>query len=434
MEEVKIQHQFDFPAWYMSQSDKFYLQNDGGNYTDYNKANLRLILRKRGLRNRALDDENMSQIDSYMTDLLYQNVVDYSGPLAGYKRGCYQFNERRVLVTRSPHIIKANPSVEFPMIRNIIDQMFNGEDIDQRLYIYGWLKIGRECLLKSNPIPGHALVLAGPRNAGKNLIQDLATKIMGGRMARPYRYMIGKSEFNSELFHAEHLMIADEVPFSDMQSRRIFGSKIKDFCVNSSQSCHGKHKEALTLNPLWRLSISVNEEPENLVMLPPLEDSIEDKILLLKVSRAQMPMESNSPQKKKDFWNALCAELPGFVHFLDNYEIQEKYKDSRFGLKAFQHPDLVEVLKEMSHEIRLLELIDIIVVPDHSIWKGTKEELETALLEDRTYKRQVERLLYYPNALQTYLRRLAKARPNQVRNVKGHGGKRFWEIMSSNSK
>jgi len=113
---------------------------------------------------------------------------------------------------------------------------------------------------------------------------------------------------------------------------------------------------------------------------------------------------------------------------------KEKYKDSRFGLKAFQHPDLVEVLKEMSHEIRFLELIDIIVVPDHSIWKGTKEELETALLEDRTYKRQVERLLYYPNALQTYLRRLAKARPNQVRNVKGHGGKRFWEIMSSNSK
>ena len=129
----------------------------------------------------------------------------------------------------------------------------------------------------------------------------------------------------------------------------------------------------------------------------------------------------------------MCAELPGFVHFLDNYEIQEKYKDSRFGLKAFQHPDLVEVLKEMSHEIRLLELIDIIVVPNHSSWKGTKEELETALLEDRTYKRQVERLLYYPNALQTYLRRLAKARPNQVRNVKGHGGKRFWEISASSA-
>ena len=121
----------------MSQNDKFYLKNNGGNYTDYSKANLRLILRKRGLRNRALDDENMSQIDSYMTDLLYQNVVDYSGPLAGYKRGCYQSNERRVLVTRSPHIIEANPSVEFPMIRNIIDQMFNQLDCDQRPYIKG---------------------------------------------------------------------------------------------------------------------------------------------------------------------------------------------------------------------------------------------------------------------------------------------------------
>ena len=433
MKELKLEHRLQIPVWFMSQNDKFYLQNDGEHYTPYNKANLRLILRNWGIRSRAIDDEVTSPIDSFMSDCLLSKIVDYAGPLAGYKQGCYQFNERRILVTNNPHIIEADSNVGFPMIRNIIDQLFNQPDCDQRPFIQGWLKIVRECLINSNPIPGHALVLAGPRNAGKNLIQDLATKIMGGRMARPYRYMIGKSEFNSNLFQAEHLMIADESPFYDLQSRRIFGSKIKDFCVNSTQNCHGKHKEALTLNPLWRLSISVNEEPENLVMLPPLEDSIEDKILLLKVSKAQMPMESNSPQKQKNFWNALCAELPGFVHFLDNYEIQEKYKDSRFGLKAFQHPDLVEVLKEMSHEIRLLELIDIIVVPDHSIWKGTKEELETALLEDRTYKRQVERLLYYPNALQTYLRRLAKARPNQVRNVKGHGGKRSWEISSSPS-
>ena len=433
MKEVKLEHRLQIPVWFMSQNDKFYLQNDGEHYTPYNKANLRLILRNWGIRSRAIDDEVTSPIDSFMSDCLLSKIVDYAGPLAGYKQGCYQFNERRILVTNNPHIIEADSNVGFPMIRNIIDQMFNGEDIDQRLYIYGWLKIGRECLLKSNPIPGHALVLAGPRNAGKNLIQDLTTKIMGGRDAKPYRYMIGKSEFNSNLFQAEHLMIADESPFYDLQSRRIFGSKIKDFCVNSTQNCHGKHKEALTLNPLWRLSISVNEESENLLMLPPLEDSIEDKILLLKVSKAQMPMESNSPQKQKNFWNALCAELPGFVHFLDNYEIPEKYKDSRFGLEAFQHPALVEALKKMSHENRLLELMEIIVVPENGTWKGTQQDLELALYEDSTYKRQIERLLYYTNALQTYLRRLAKARPNQVRNVKGHGGKRFWEISSSSA-
>ena len=111
------------------------------------------------------------------------------------------------------------------MIRNIIDQMFNGEDIDQRLYIYGWLKIGRECLLKSNPIPGHALVLAGPRNAGKNLIQDLATKIMGGRDAKPYRYMIGKSEFNC-ILNLLRLKVTCRVPLTIIDDCLMFGTMI----------------------------------------------------------------------------------------------------------------------------------------------------------------------------------------------------------------
>ena len=87
----------------------------------------------------------------------------------------------------------------------------------------------------------------------------------------------------------------------------------------------------------------------------------------------------------------------------------------------------------MSYENRLLELMEIIVVPENGTWKGTQQDLELALFEDSTYKRQIERLLYYTNALQTYLRRLAKARPNQVRSVKGHGGKRFWEISASSA-
>ena len=83
----------------------------------------------------------------------------------------------------------------------------------------------------------------------------------------------------------------------------------------------------------------------------------------------------------------------------------------------------------MSHEVRLLELMDTIVVPSSGSWKGTKEELETALLEDPTYKRQVERLLYYPTALQTYLRRLAKTRPERVRHFRS-SGKSKWEVES----
>ena len=55
----------------------------------------------------------------------------------------------------------------------------------------------------------------------------------------------------------------------------------------------------------------------------------------------------------------------------------------------------------MTHENRLMALMEIIVIPENGSWKGTLEELETALLEDSTYKRQIEKLLYYPTALLT---------------------------------
>jgi hypothetical protein len=75
-----------------------------------------------------------------------------------------------------------------------------------------------------------------------------------------------------------------------------------------------------------------------------------------------------------------------------------------------------------------MALMEIIVIPDNGSWKGTLEELETALLEDSTYKRQIEKLLYYPTALMTYLRRLQKSIPERVRHFKSNG-KTMWELQ-----
>ena len=425
--KVELEHRLQLPIWFYPPSEKYYVQDEFGEYVPYTKTTLKLILKSWGIRSRAHDDELLSPIDALIADVSYAKSVAYAGRLAGIKTGCYVMNGKRVLVTSDPVIIEAKTGA-WPMIESISDQLFNGGKIDQRPYIYGWLKMGRKAVLEAFPMPGQALVLAGPRNAGKNLFQDIITEMLGGRAEKPYRYMVGKSEFNGDLFGAEHLCIADEVPFYDMPSRRVFGSKIKDICVNSLQSCHGKHKEALTLYPIWRLSISVNDEAENLVMLPPLEDSIEDKIMLLKVEQAVMPMKSDSPKCRVEFWDGIRAEIPSFAKFIEEYVIPEELQESRFGIKAFQHPDLVEILKEMTHETRLMALMEIIVIPDNGTWKGTLEELETALLEDSTFKRQIEKLLYYPTALLTYLRRLQKSMPERVKHHRSNA-KNLWELQ-----
>jgi len=141
-----------------------------------------------------------------------------------------------------------------------------------------------------------------------------------------------------------------------------------------------------------------------------------------------MPMKSDSPKSRVEFWDGVRAEIPSFLHFIENYEIPEDLQESRFGIKAYQHPELVEILKEMTHENRLMALMEIIVIPENGAWKGTLEELETALYEDSTFKRQIEKLLYYPTALLTYIRRLQKSMPERVKHVKV-GGKRGWELQ-----
>ena len=82
----------------------------------------------------------------------------------------------------------------------------------------------------------------------------------------------------------------------------------------------------------------------------------------------------------------------------------------------------------MTHENRLMELMDIIVIPENGSWKGTQEDLELALFGDSIYKDQVKKLLYFPMALQTYLRRLHKSMPERVRAYKS-GEKRKWELQ-----
>jgi Domain of unknown function (DUF3854) len=78
---------------------------------------------------------------------------------------------------------------------------------------------------------GQALTLAGPKDCGKSLLQDLFTVMFGGRAAKPHRYMSGTTPFNGELFGSEHLVMEDDEPSTDIRARRNFGTKIKEIAL-----------------------------------------------------------------------------------------------------------------------------------------------------------------------------------------------------------
>ena len=166
-------------------------------------------------------------------------------------------------------------------------------------------------------------------------------------------------------------------------------------------------------------------------MLPPLGDSIDDKLILLRAVRRAMPMPTDSPEQRDAFKRALAAELPAFVHWLLKWEIPIELRSSRFGITHFHHPALVAVLNDLAPERRLLQLIDMEILSngERPPWEGTAAELEERLTRaDGARAREVRQLLNFPNACGSYLARLAGARAPRVEKHRS-GHERRWKIL-----
>jgi hypothetical protein len=405
--------------YYEKYSKEYLLRNQRKSWMALSETQFKKELAYRGMYIKAQKGENVSEADEFIIKIRDTKDIDYAGPLAGYESGFYEVNGNRVLVTSSPIIMKPIFG-EFKTIAAIIKGLLHDENKNQIPYLFAWLKIAYESISSKKLRPGQTLAFCGPKNSGKTLLQLIITEIIGGRAEKPYKYMTGLTEFNGSLFKAEHLMIEDEPANTDLRVRRAFGAQIKQIAGTELQRCHSKYKEALILTPFWRLTISINDEPENLMVLPPIDDSIEDKIMIFKTYAHDMPMPSESSDERDAFMKQIKSEIPAFIYYLCNWKIPEELlfpkKDAaRYGVKKFHHPDVLREIDSLSPEYRLLNIIDKEIFGDEPLftWTGTAEDLEVKLTSQGNMQHESRKLLSWNNAVGTYLGRLAKKYPDR---------------------
>jgi hypothetical protein len=267
---------------------------------------------------------------------------------------------------------------------------------DQLEYLLGWLQIAFIALVTMSFIPGQIPVFAGPANCGKTLIQTkIITPLLGGRDAKPYQYMTGLTQFNSDLFKGEHLIISDENPATRIEERRAFGAAIKNLIVEPKQRLHAKGKDAIMLEPFWRVSISINDEPENLMILPPLDDSVADKLMLFHVKRPDCLPDGENGSREK-FGKAIQDELPAFAHYLMNeHEILPSMRGGRFGIKEYMNPYLESIIGDLSPEAALLSLVQQEVFSgaapgDEWTWRTVEEAERSRVVRKERCRKPVQ--------------------------------------------
>jgi hypothetical protein len=236
--------------------------------------------------------------------------------------------------------------------------------------------------------------------------------------------MMGE-KFNYDLAGAEHWRVEDPASTTDIRARRYFGDKLKEATVNSEISINQKGKDALLLTIFRRVTISINDEPENIAVIPPMVSGITDKIFLCKctpVKKAFEPFTSNGEVDRQCVWQTIAGEVGAFRAWLladkGLGELPLTLRNPRFGITAWQHPALLGSLADLSPESRLLSLLDDVLFEEDDAGKigpfeGKAVEIERKLREGK-FSFEADKLLKFNGACGTYLSRLAKQHPERI--------------------
>ena len=422
-------------SYYDCERKEYLTLSQRGVYLSLPEASYKRHLRAVGISSKPQDGGLLSAADRHILETQHERDISYSGRLCGRSAGFYEEGGTRFLVTSGLDLPAPAPG-PFPTIKAIIHGLLGGDETHGKTQVHtfmGWLQVGQLALRARRIQAAQAMAIAGPPGCGKSLLQALITILFGGRQAKPHRYMTGATEFNSDLFEAEHLVLEDEFMSARISDRLKLGASIKNVCVSSrSQSCHRKGRPAVNLPAWWRLSISLNDDPEALLVLPPLDEHLADKIILLRASRFIFPMPMDSGEAQERMIAECRQEAPGFLHWLINtFRLPEALVDDRrYGVASWKHPDLVEALNCLSPEASLLALADAVLWTSGATeWRGTADELERILMDDHETAGQARKLLEWRAAAGTYLGRLSTRPEPRVKDARKMN-RREWIITA----
>lgn len=363
-------------------------------------------------------------IDNILCGIQVEKFISYAGALAGHPRGLHVSGGCRLLATTSPDIIQPAPG-QWPTIRAVLEGLLL-DDIAGKVQLetfLGWLKFARESLTSNRRRPGQAIALAGQRGSGKSLLLDLTELALGGRRANPYAYFSGRTNFNEDIAGAELLAVDDEAGSCDIRSRKSFAANIKSCLFSGSVRIHPKHRTAFLFRPVWRMVLALNDEPEALLVLPPITEDIADKLTLLRCHRRPLPMPAHTLDEREAFFAKLRSELPALLDWLEKWDVPGELREERCGVTFYHHPELLASLHQLSPEGHLAALVDTLAaakVDSFQLpWTGTASELKAALCIHSTTSRDAEKLLQSPNSTGTYLGRLEGSRVERLPMING---------------
>jgi hypothetical protein len=400
---------------------KWYGPNSDGGFSPMKDTQVGVLLGQHGYNRTMKNEHGNSQAEIVLLWLQQNRAVNYAGPLAGWPVGRHMMGNQRVLVTEALKLVEPKAG-KWKTIQTLVQSLLDDETCDQITVFYTVLAARLRYMRARMDKPGKlpfvpcpALALFGEFQSGKSALIDLVlAPLFGGRKADPLAFL-KEGKFNKDLFPAALLVMDDKGSSSNLEERRQRADALKSIIMSEFQRMEGKGVDAIMVSPVWWIVIAGNFEDSSLNICPALNQSMQDKIILLKCKVADgLPAD----EAEKTAWvNKLRDELPAFADFLLKFKPGKRaVLDKRSRVTNFWHPELEAALLEKQPECKAIEVIDLLgehIFPSSGVWKGTSTEFYN-LIRTADKGGHYEKLFYDVDKCGRMLSELSRTMPERV--------------------
>lgn len=371
---------------------KFYCKLLDGKYRCYTEREFSQVVKKSigyhrvrsGDRKKKLDDELRQLPGAIAANRYADNVVN---GIAGYSDGFHVIPPRTIFCKEGYRIEEPNPDCDWSDLKEMFKGCFSSAI--EESFFHAWFRSAYLDLRRGLFGPSMTLVFAGEVGTGKSLLRDFLVVGLGNRggFGEPYSCMSGKTQFNGDILRYELQVIDDDGLNPDARSRTLLGEHIKKFCVAGQRRIETKGVDAWNLKTYGRLVICVNSEDSSINVLPHLQSSLWDKIMILQTKGDMASKLDGLTQAEKDEWfSKIVNQIPGYLHWLLNeFEITKSMrrnpKERRMGFDAYKSPEILEIIAENSADFEIHSwLLRFLELNNRISWKGSAFELMQELV------------------------------------------------------
>lgn len=410
---------------------KNYYRKDGyGDWKPYTKEDVIAHLTvTRGL-NPRMDGDRPSEVSRAMEYLRDWQAVTGAAPFVFQPTGVIAKNGFKFLNThtRKPLTPALDGRPEnFPFIYKYFQGLFDPHE--QLDYFFSWLSRFYSGAYTQNLESGQNIFFLGVPGIGKTLLSQGILPILMGGGADAEDYLLGKTQFNSDLFEVGFWSVDDNSATVDAATHRKFTAMSKKMAANTTFSYHAKFRVPCSVDWLGRVFVTANNDEESARIVPDLSLSNVDKLMLLRAA-AVAPVEFPS---RKEMQRILREELPFFARFLLEYEIPAHCQSSsRFGVKSYHEKSLMVTAEQSSRSAVFAEIIEDWKetwfsehLSEH-FWEGTSFQFLKALNKDELGAAAGIRSLSAEQVSRGLATLRAKGFPFEI--IPGDRGSRTWRI------